>query len=216
MTTEQNQPQAASPQPGPAPQGPQGQSQGHRRRRRRRKGQAASNIQGPAKRPGKQPADPAAPIQLLAKSKNLPARVVSSRRMEMEADRTPATVRAEASGARVGKQRVSRYSSGPWTTVTGSRTETWLMPALHDGISRQRQWERQRLLLQRTDSARARGHPDSRRFSDTHLLLHRRLVLPGQDPGDRAQTGHQGRLRQRRQGNSRQAHRTRAKRNGPR
>jgi hypothetical protein len=42
MTTEPNQPQAASPQPGPTPQGqsPQGQSQGHRRRRRRRKGQA--------------------------------------------------------------------------------------------------------------------------------------------------------------------------------
>jgi hypothetical protein len=45
MTTEQNQPQAASPQPGQAPQGqaPQGQTQGHRRRRRRRKGQTGTN-----------------------------------------------------------------------------------------------------------------------------------------------------------------------------
>jgi hypothetical protein len=75
MTTEQNQPEAASSQQGAVPQGqPQGPSQGHRRRRRRRKGQGGSNAakgqsaaqvtgQNPSQNTGQPPSQPSVQAQ---------------------------------------------------------------------------------------------------------------------------------------------------------
>ena len=202
MTTEPTQPQ---PEQGPAPDNGQVQSQGHRRRRRRRKNkssqQAADASQPLQGQPQMQEQpQPQAPLPCnprrpsLLTSTRAGRRRNSSRRTQAPAAQPGNSISGPMQGKRKGRQKGPRAFVGPmdhsYRAVNGNVADG--PPSTIQIMGGQR--PRRRLLSRRLCGAARCARPPRR--AHAHLLFHRGSVLPGQNSGDRAQTGREGGVRE--------------------